>query len=307
MKGSSILSSIEISTILTAIIVGTLARAITLKQDFRQYPTYPNASVINMVIGFIASALGAVAIPALISKDFTAITFLSLAIQQFREVRKLEKSSLQDLEKTQFTERGEAYIDGIAKTFEVRNYISLLVALTTSLTIQLVKTKIFWLNICAGIIMGFLVLHILRTFTKGKTVGDIAEVKPGNILVKGTELYVDDIFVSNILGNDRAQNLYEKEGMAVVVHPKEKRYRLSLENYGQRQAMLFEATRALGVKRYNFTRKDYKEGRIVVTLVPILADETKLIEAVKNTPILETVKKVQKLMQTNYMGGVNNG
>jgi len=299
MKGLEILSTTEIYTILIAICMGLIARIVTLVQDYRQYPTYPNAYLINMVIGLVAASLGAVAIPALMSKDYTAITFLALAINQFREVRKMEKESMEKLEKTEFTQRGEAYIDGIAKTFEARNYISLLVALATSLTIQVVRTENWWINIISGIIAGLIVLYVCKNFTKGKTVGDIAEVKIAQVNVKGTDLFVDDMFVTNTLGNENAQKLYSSEGMAVVVYPKEDRYRLSLENFGQRQAMLFEAVRALGAKRYNFTRKDYKQGRIAVTLVPIIPDQGKLLEAVKNTPILETVKKVKKLMQTS--------
>ncbi|GAA3328919.1 hypothetical protein GCM10020331_074840 [Ectobacillus funiculus] len=89
----------HIVMIVTAIIVGTLARILNIKEDFRQYPSYPNGYMIHLVTGFIAAALGAVAIPALMTKNFIAVTFLSLAIQQFRDVRKSERDSLKDLEK----------------------------------------------------------------------------------------------------------------------------------------------------------------------------------------------------------------
>jgi hypothetical protein len=88
------------------------------------------------------------------------------------------------------------------------------------------------------------------------------------------------IYVSNLLGTKNARNLFEKEGIAVVIYPKAEHHRITLDNYGQRQAMLFEATRSVGVKRYHFTRKDYEEGRIVTALVPILNDVNKLIEIV---------------------------
>ncbi|MBU5266162.1 YIEGIA domain-containing protein [Virgibacillus proomii] len=41
---------------------------------------------------------------ALISKHFIALT---LAVQQFRNVRKMEKESLNDLENTEYTYRGD--------------------------------------------------------------------------------------------------------------------------------------------------------------------------------------------------------
>ncbi|MCA5010925.1 YIEGIA domain-containing protein, partial [Clostridioides difficile] len=97
--------------------------------DTRQNPSYPTGGFINIVIGILASFLGAVAIPSLLNKEFTAVTFIALAIQHFRDVRKTEKESLEDLEKTEYSKRGAAYIDGIAKTYESRNYLSLLTSL----------------------------------------------------------------------------------------------------------------------------------------------------------------------------------
>src|SRR5699024_12165990 len=108
----------DLTIIIVAITIGTFARILLLKEDVRQYPSFPNGYFINIVIGFVAASLGAVAIPALMSKNFVAVTFLSLALQQFREVRKMEKERLTDLEKTEYTYRGAAYIDGIDKTFE---------------------------------------------------------------------------------------------------------------------------------------------------------------------------------------------
>ena len=88
--GSSILHSEIIILIVTGIITGTLARIITLKIDYRQNPSFPNGYFIHLVAGFIASALGAVAIPALMEKDFAAFTFLALAIEHFREIRRMK-------------------------------------------------------------------------------------------------------------------------------------------------------------------------------------------------------------------------
>lgn len=296
------ISTEQIVLILTAIVVGTLARILTIKEDYRQYPSYPNGYLIHLLTGFVAAALGAVAIPALMTKNFVAVTFLTVAIQQFRDVRKTERESLKDLENTEYAYRGDAYIDGIAKTFEARNYFALIVSFVTALTIQLVDTKIIWLNILCGTAVGFIVFFVLKRFSKGKTVGDIANVKEGKIEIKGSELFVDGIYVTNQLGTENARNLFEKEGLAVVIYPREEHFRIALDNYGQRQAILFESTRSVGVKRYHFTRKDYEKGRIVITLVPIVNDMNKLIETVKNTPLLESAKKSHAVMQTNLTG-----
>lgn len=283
--------------------MGTLARLLTLKEDYRQYPSYPNGYLIHLLTGFVAASLGAVAVPAIMTKNFVAVTFLSLAIQQFRDVRKMERNSLKDLENTEYIPRGNAYIDGIAKTFEARNYFALLVSLTTGVAFHASGA---WVNgnlfqVLIGVLIGFLVFFAVKRFSKGKTVGDIAEVIPGKVSIQHNELFVDDIFVSNLVGTDNAQNMIEKEGIAVLIRPREDHYRISLDNYGQRQAVLFEATRALGVKRYSFTRKEYVEGNIVIALVPIIRDIDKLINVVKKTPLLENTQKSHSVMKTNIL------
>lgn len=292
----------HIIMIVTAIIVGTLARIFSLKEDFRQYPSYPNGYLIHIVTGFVSAALGAVAIPALLTKNFVAVTFLAIAIQQFRDVRKAEKESLADLENTEYVFRGNAYIDGIAKSFESRNYFSLVVAFITALTIQIVNSKSDWINILVGFIVGFIIFYILKRFSKGKTIGDIAEVEQGQIEVRDSELYVNDLFVSNLIGSDYASQLFNNEGLAVIITPHEYQFSLTLNNLGQRQAALFETARAVGVKRYHFTRKDFETGKIILAIVPLMNDIDRIIEAVKKTPLLESVKKSEAVMDTNLFG-----
>ncbi|MCM3727950.1 YIEGIA family protein [Neobacillus cucumis] len=292
----------QVILIVTSLIIGTLARIITIKEDFRQYPSYPNGYLIHLVLGFVAAALGAVAIPALMTKNFIAVTFLTLAIQQFRDVRKSERESLKDLENTEFAYRGDAYIDGISKTFESRNYFSLLVALGCAITIQLVDSKSSLINIISGAIVGFILIYVLKRFSKGKTIGDISDVKEGKIEVKNHELFVDGIYVSNLLGTENASQLFQEEGRAVVIYPKQEHFRVTLENFGQRQAALFEATKTLGVKRYHFTRRDFNDGRVVIALVPIINDIDGLIEVVKKTPLLESSKKSPAVMKSNMVG-----
>lgn len=119
MDGKGPISIDDFTVIIVATVMGTLARYLALKIDYRQYPSHPNGFLIHLVIAFIAAGIGAIAIPAIKSNNYTAITFLALAIQHFRDVRKTERESLKDLESTEFTPRGEAYIDGIAKTFEL--------------------------------------------------------------------------------------------------------------------------------------------------------------------------------------------
>lgn len=245
------------------------------------------------------------AIPAIKSNNYTAVTFLALAIQHFRDVRKTERESLKDLESTEFTPRGEAYIDGIAKTFESRNYFSLLVSLGTAAAMELVRgvgDNNLATQVVTGIFIGYLIYAALGHFSKGKTVGDIASVKPGQIEVRGSELYVDGIFVSNTLGTENAQKMVLAQGMALVIEPNQDHFRVTLDNFGQRKAMLFEATRSVGVKRYHYTRKDYESGKTIIVLVPLIRDKEKLINVVRHTPLLESVKKSHEVMKSGILG-----
>ncbi len=305
MDGKGPISIDDLTLIIIATIMGTIARYLTLKVDYRQYPSYPNGYLIHLVIAFIAAGIGAVAIPAIKSNNYTAVTFLALAIQHFRDVRKTERESLKDLESTEFTPRGEAYIDGIAKTFESRNYFSLLVSLSTAAAMELVRgvgVNNLAIQVVAGILIGYIIYAALSSFSKGKTVGDIASVKSGQIEVRGSELYVDGIFVSNTLGTENAQKMVLAQGMALVIEPNQDHYRVTLDNFGQRKAMLFEATRSVGVQRYHYTRKDYESGKTIIVLVPLIRDKEKLINVVRHTPLLESVKKSHAVMKSGILG-----
>jgi len=298
------LSSNDIYTITAGIIMGTIARLVTLKVDFRQIPTYPSAYFNNIVFGLIASALGAIAIPAILAEDFTAITFLTLAVTQFREFRTAERESLAKLENTEYTKRGDAYIDGISKTYESRYYISLVTAVFTVLVIKLTGLTDLRLGISLGVAAGFLIMFLCNRFTKGKSVGQICEVKAGEILVQGSELYVDGVFVTNYLGTDLSREMFKREGLAVVLEPRDESCRVTLENFGQRQAVLFEAVSALGVKKFYYMNRDFQTGKVLIALVPIINDSDKLIKAARETPLLENSRKAKRTMNTNF-GGAN--
>ncbi len=294
--GKELLSQEYMVMILTGIVSGMIARVITLYVDYRQTPSYPNGLFNNLVTGFVASSLGAVAIPALIKEDFTAITFLALATQHFRDIRKLEGESLGKLDHAGFTKRGPAYIDGIAKTYEARHYVSLAAALAAVLCMNLLAGQTQLLQIAAGIAAGLAATMAIKHFTKGKSVGDICTVREGKIKVEGSELYVDGMFVSSVLGTARSKELFEKEGIAAVVTPKSDMFRVTLDSLGQRQAMLFEACRALGTKRFAFMRRNFKNGVIIIAIVPIVRDMGKMIHAIQHTPILENSRKGRRIM-----------
>lgn len=113
----------------------------------------------HVTLGLIAASLGAVAIPSLMEKEFSAVTFLSLAAQQFREVRNLERQSLEKIDETELVPRGTAYIEDISKAFEARNYMAMLTSLLVSIFITIggryFKTVYAML---IGIILGIIII-----------------------------------------------------------------------------------------------------------------------------------------------------
>lgn len=297
MEGIGFLSKSELIIIVIGIITGTAARLITLRVDFRQVPTYPSALFNNVVQGFIAASLGAVAIPAVLAGDFAAVTFLTVAVQQFRDIRTAEMESLGNLEHTEYAKRGQAYIDGISKTFESRSYISLVTSFVSVLAMQLTGSGNILLLAAFGTVSGAVVMITLYRFTKGKMIGIICDIVPGKIEVKGSELYVDGIFVTNFLGTDLSRELMSSQGLAVVIKPRDEGSRMTLENAGQRQAVAFEAFRTLGVKQYNFVRRDIPSGKVILAFIPIERDMDKLIYVVSHTPILENSRKIKRIMK----------
>ena len=119
--------------VIFGVAIGTLSRIYMLKTDYRQYPTYLHGKIIHIALGFIAAGLGTLAIPSLMEEDFTAITFLTVAASQFREVRNMERNTLTELDGYELVPRGKTYIEGIAIVFESRNYLVIFTSLVTTL------------------------------------------------------------------------------------------------------------------------------------------------------------------------------
>ncbi|MGO4889296.1 YIEGIA family protein [Anaerobacillus sp. MEB173] len=290
--------------IITATLIGTLVRFLSIKLDYRQYPNYPNGYLIHLVTGALAAAIGAFIIPTLMEKEFTAVTFLALAIQHFRDVRKIERESLLDLEGEEFSKRGDAYIDGISKIFEARNYIVLLVSFSTALTILLFQRLLevdAWVEIVCGSIVGFSIFYLLKRFTARQKIKDIATVTEGKIEIRDSDLYVNDIFVSHLMGREEAKEWFLQDGLAAVIHPNENHFLIPLSNSGQRQAILFEVARRLGQKKL-YSIQNPGPGTIVIAIVPIIKNIDLLKETILLTPLLETVKKNPELLKAKVGG-----
>ncbi|MCT4565092.1 MAG: YIEGIA family protein [Maledivibacter sp.] len=286
-------------SIILSIIIGVFARAYMMKIDHRQYPSYPQGFLSHITLGLIAASLGAVAIPALGTKEFGAVTFLSLAAQQFRDVRNMERQSLDNIEPTELVPRGTAYIEDIAKAFEARNYMVMLTSLLTSLSMNISRYLKGGqqMQIITGIIVGILAMTVLKRFLTRQLIGEIAEVKPGKISFDGPLLIINDVIIMNI-GLTGSRKIYEERGIAVEIVPKDPSASSTLSNIGQRQAIQHQAATQLGIRKDidepDFTplaRRNPHNGNLVMALIPMEPNVDLLVDVVKKTPVLETCKR----------------
>lgn len=278
------------TSIVGGLAAGVLARLFMLRLDYRQYPTYPHDLITHVALGFIAALIGAVLVPAILLKQYTAVTFLALAAEQFRNVRNMERETLTKLEETELVPRGIDYIEGIAKAFEARNYLTILNAVITS-------GIVVWLGWPYAVVAAVLIILLTQFLKTGMVVGEIAEVVPGQISFHGPLLMVDDIFIMNI-GFPAAREKIMAEGLGVVIKPKNDNGRAVLHNFGQRQAIIHTAAALLGTKREfgepEFTplaRKNIDTGELGLFILPIEKDFECLRNIIERSPVLESASR----------------
>ncbi|MEK3881472.1 YIEGIA family protein [Paenibacillus sp. PL2-23] len=293
-------------SVLLGIAFGIIARLLMLKTDYRQYPTYPHGRIIHISLGVIAAALGAVAVPALYNKDYTAITFLTLAASQFRDVRKMERETLTKIDSLELVSRGATYIEGIAMVFEGRNYLVIMSALLTSLFAIMLN---FWFGIAAGLVTLLIVLKL----KSGKSISHIAAVEQGEVRVDGPDLFVDDIYIMNV-GLKANQDIIASRGVGYIITPFNANGKVTISNLGQRQAILYDLATILGVFRDDgepalipMAKLDMKDGRLAVFLLPQEKDPGKGKEIVLRVPILESAVRMPTEARVNQGGGEGHG
>ncbi|MGF7185021.1 hypothetical protein GGQ84_001106 [Desulfitispora alkaliphila] len=284
-----------VATVIIGIAFGVFARTIMLKVDYRQYPSYPHGYITHISLGFMAAALGAVAIPAIAAEDFVAVTFLTLAAQQFRDIRNIERETLNKLDEKELIPRGTDYIEGIAKVFETRNYL----VIGTSLVASLIY---FVYGLPHSLIAGGLFLMFLIYAMRGQSVGDIADVEEADFKFEGAMLNVGGIIIMNV-GLLEAREKLLKEAIAVKMKPKDDNARATLDDLGQRQAIVHTVANLVGTKLEEgeqewspLVRKNIDTGEVFLFILPNEPDVECVIEAVKSTPVLESSQR--KILQS---------
>ncbi|QOR65283.1 YIEGIA domain-containing protein [Cytobacillus suaedae] len=287
--------------ILLGVFFGVISRVYMLKTDYRQYPTYLHGKIIHVALGFIAAGLGTVAVPAIMEQEFTAITFLTIAASQFRDVRNMERNTLTELDQYELVTRGKTYIEGIAIAFESRNYLVILSSFFTTLAYLA-------LNVWAGIIVGILTIFVSKKLMSGSRLKEIVDIEFVQPRFDGPGLYVDNIYIMNI-GIPARQEEVLRYGMGFILKPKNFNARSTIANLGQRQAILHDISTALGVYRDSGTpalvplaKRDLDDGRVGVFVLPQEKDIEKAIAIIGQVPTLENAIRMPTESKANKKG-----
>lgn len=284
-----------VASVVMGSLSGTLARWLMLRIDYRQYPSYPQGFTIHMALGAVAAFLGAVVAPAVAAREFAAASFLALAATQFREVRDMERQTLLNLEASELVPRGTAYIEGIARVFEARNYLAMLIGLGASSAVVIAGAAGLglWHAVGLAVAVSLAAGLLIKRGVEGPHVGDLADVEIVPIEFDGPLLTVAGVVVMNI-GLAEVRERYLKEGLAVLLRPKDPDASATLANVGQRQAIAHDASTLVGITKEidepYFTplvRRDGRSGNVVLTIVPAHKDPEALVEAVRRVPVLE--------------------
>lgn len=289
---SSPSAPIDWTPMIIGFIAGFISRLISLRSRRDHYPGYPSGYISQFALGIIAAMVGSSIITALVGKQFTAATFLTLAATQFRDVRTTERATLTAEEKLILVPRGAGYIEGIAITYEARNYGAMLVALVTS-------TAAAFLTWIPGIIVGILSIVLAQRLMQGQTIGDILEVRASKIsFEKESLLYAGDVMLMEV-GLPHTRQRWMEDGLAVELIPKNPRGQAALWNVSQRQAMTHVAASAVGVQKdvgypdqSPLCRMElpHPSGKAGLGILPVHRDMDRLIDAIKATPVLESGK-----------------
>jgi hypothetical protein len=266
--------------------VGVIIRMIMLRTDYRQYPSHLHGKITHIAVGFIAAGIGSIVLPALLDKQYTAITFLTVAASQFRDVRNMERDTLTKLDTYELVSRGNTYIEGIAVAFESRNYIVIFASFLTTAAYIFLS---FWAAIIAALVC--IILSII--LMSGATLKKIVDIKYCKPHFKDSGLYIDDIYIMNI-GLPEKQELIVKYGMGFILTPKNFNAKTTIANLGQRQAILFDVSTILGIYRDSgepslspLAKRDIKDGRVGVFVLPQVQDIDAAIKVIGDVPTLE--------------------
>lgn len=289
--------------IVAGFIMGTMARIFTLKSDYRRYPSYPQGYAIHVVLGAVAALIGALVIPSVMDGEYTAVSFFTLAVQQFREVKNAERDTLTNLEEDEIVKRGNAYIEDIARKFEVRNYLAMITAFLVSVTIIILK------NLYIGLAVGCLIFVLVLRFVREKYIKDIGTIKYEDIYFDHMYMMVGNVVITNIATKE-VKKVWLDRGKAIRIIPKDENARMTLANLGQQQAIIHDVIGQLGAINdagepwlTPYAKMDIEDGSIIVVVVTYENDQNQIEMAVENCPVIESARKEPQKSAAFKQGG----
>lgn len=302
MNDSQINDALFRHAFIAAMIIGTLCRFFLLRVKDNQYPTTPQDYIEQIIIASLAASLGAVAFPALIDKEFSALTFLAVGIQQFQGLAQQEKITLENTDADELVSKGEPYIDLIATTYEVRSYVSLFSALIASIIyIYIARKYDADALICTifATLGGIIVALIFRRMLRRSSIKDVADIYPAKISFDGPILKVNDIVMTNIGLKDTRKKYLEK-GIAIEIVPKDMSSFGIINDIGEQRAIMHNIYLHMGIDKdvdetdiKTIARTNLDRKSVVIVTIPLLRDEVKLIQVAESAPILDTAKGKQ--------------
>jgi len=279
-------------TLIIATLAGFLARLYMLRRDYRQYPSYPQGWAIHLFLGFIGGFIGAVIVPAVLEGDYSAVSFLLLAASQFREVRNVERQTLSAMEATEMVKRGTAYIEGIARVFEARNYLAIWVSLAVAIASELFASLGWW-RVGVSAVVGVILATLLVRLMQGDQICDIATVELSEITFDGGLVRIEGTVMMNV-GLPDSRKIYEERALAGTIKPKGPNAKATLANLGQMQAIAHDVTSMIGVymdvgdqEFIPMVRRNPSSGSLHVLMVPSEKDEDAFLAAIRRVPVLE--------------------
>ena len=307
MKESLIADDVFRRAFIVALLIGIFSRGLVLRITDKQYPSRPQDYLEQIIISGLAAALGAIAFPALIDKEFSALTFFAVAIQQFQGLSQEEQISIENIDESEVVPKGAAYIEEISSTYESRSYISLFSSLVASV-LYIYPARAYKLGFlpCTilAIIGGAIVGFIFKWYLKRRSIGDIADVVEAKINFDGPILKVNDVYINNI-GLEDSRDRYLNQGIAIEVVPRDMKAYGIISDLGQRQAILHNLYIHFGINKdvdekdlLAITKLDLNKNTLVIPYLPLIKDMDEIIKVVKSTPILE----VSKGKQSAYSG-----
>ena len=288
---------------LIGILVGIISRGIMLNTDRNQYPTKPNDLLNQFILAFVASSLGALLVPALIERSYTSITFLSLAAEQFRQVREHMRTSLQNMEDSQLVKRGDAFIEEIACTYEVRNYMCIISSFVTVGIFYLITRELKIgenMSIAISTAIGILLSLVMKKLLRRRQLSEIADVNIVDIsFVNNSIMKVGSLQGITNVGLESDRQRYLEKGIGIEIIPKNGSYEYAgaILDPGQRQAIIYNLYSRLGIYRENYEiafyplpRRNPENESLVIAYIPIEKDVEKVLDAVNSAPVLSTSK-----------------